>query len=86
MLEKEAELGTQRFLLAPGWEKGVPPLAGVLGKGWDLCDPSNAAQDWVFLKAPLWISGMEITIKIKDITDYCISKGEKAGYQLCLKK
>lgn len=85
-------MGTQRFLLAPGWEEGVPLLAGALKDGWD---PFDAAQGWVFLKAwcitgaLLYLSGshygLETTIKMKGITDYSISKGEEAGYQLCLK-
>lgn len=60
-------------------KKGVPPLIGVLRHGWDLPDPPDAAQGWAVLKAPLWISCVETTIKVKGCTDYCISKGEGAG-------
>jgi len=35
-LQEETELGSQRFPLAPGQEKWVPQLAGLLRHGWDL--------------------------------------------------
>lgn len=49
-LQKEAELVTQRFLWAPGREKGVPLLMGCSGMSGIR---PNAAQGWVVLKAPL---------------------------------
>ena len=69
-------------------KRGFPCSPGCSGTAGtrDLSDPFDAAQGWAVLRAPLWISCVEITIKMKGITDYCISKGEEAGYQLCLKK